>query len=354
MRILVTGGAGFIGSFVVDALVADGHEVVVIDNLDPAAHDGRPEWLRSEVDYHWADVADADVWRQALVGCDALCHQASKVGLGVDFGDAPAYVTSNDLGTAVGLAVAHEQGFNGRIVLASSMVVYGEGAYTCAEHGPVRPPPRALADLEAGLYEPRCTSCGSPLEPGMVTEDAQLDPRNVYAATKLQQEYLCQAFAREHPGVTVTALRYHNVYGPRMPSATPYAGVASIFRTSLAQGVAPRVFEDGGQRRDFVHVRDVAEANRLALTVPEPVEGALNVASGQPTTLLGMAEALAAAHGHDLRPEVVGGYRLGDVRHVTAAVDKAVRLLAYQPSVSLAQGMAEFASAPQRRPPARR
>jgi len=353
MRILVTGGAGFIGSFVVDALANSGHEVVVIDNLDPAAHDGRPEWLRADVDYRWGDVIDASVWRAALPGCEAICHQASKVGLGVDFADAPAYVASNDLGTAVGLAVAHELGFGGRIVLASSMVVYGEGAYTCAAHGAVRPPPRSVDDLEAGRFEPCCPCCGAALQPAMVAEDAPLDPRNVYAATKLQQEYLCQTFAREHPGVTVTALRYHNVYGPRMPSDTPYAGVASIFRTALAKGEVPRLFEDGRQRRDFVHVRDIAEANKLALVTPEAVSGPVNVASGRPCTLLEMAEALAAADGQGLRPEVVGGYRLGDVRHVTASIDRAVELLGYQPSIRLDTGMAEFATAPQRRPPQR-
>ncbi len=354
MRILVTGGAGFIGSFVVDSLTDEGHEVVVIDNLDPEAHDGRPDWLRADVDYRWGDVTDASVWRAALPGCDAVCHQASKVGLGVDFADAPAYVASNDLGTAVGLAVAHELRFSGRIVLASSMVVYGEGAYTCAEHEVVRPPPRSVDDLEAGRYEPRCPRCDEPLKPAMVTEDAPLDPRNVYAATKVQQEYLCRTFAREHPGVTVTALRYHNVYGPRMPSDTPYAGVASIFRTALAKGTAPRLFEDGGQRRDFVHVKDVAEANRLALVTPQGVGGTFNVASGRPSTLLEMAEALAAAHGEGLRPEVVGGYRLGDVRHVTASIERAVETLGYRPSVLLAEGMAEFATAPLRRSPRRR
>ena len=337
----------------VDSLTEEGHEVVVIDNLDPAAHDGRPDWLRIDVDYQWGDVTDASVWRAALPGCDALCHQASKVGLGVDFADAPAYVSSNDLGTAVGLAVAHELQFSGRIVLASSMVVYGEGAYTCAEHGAVRPPPRSVGDLEAGRFEPRCPRCGAALQPEMVTEDAPVDPRNVYAATKLQQEYLCRTFAREHPGVTVTALRYHNVYGPRMPAATPYAGVASIFRTALAQGTAPRLFEDGGQRRDFVHVRDVAQANKLALVTPQAVTGAINVASGRPSTLLEMAKALAAAHGEGLRPRVVGGYRLGDVRHVTASIDRAVETLGYRPSVLLADGMAEFATAPLRRPPRR-
>lgn len=353
MRVLVTGGAGFIGSFIVDALIADGHEVCVLDNLDDAAHDGQPPWLTPGVTYHWGDVTDPDQWRATLPGCDAICHQAAKVGLGVDFADAVAYVASNALGTAAGLAVAHEQGFNGRIVLASSMVVYGEGAYDCADHGPVRAPARTTTDLDAGLFEPRCPHCGQPLTPGLVYEDAPVDPRNVYAATKVHQEHLAFAFAREHPGVTVAALRYHNVYGPRMPSFTPYAGVASIFRSALAAGNRPQVFEDGGQRRDFVHVRDVARANLLALTAPEAVHGPLNVASGRPATLLEMAQALARSHGEGCEPEVVGAYRLGDVRHVTAAIDR-LRELGFEPSVTLDEGMTEFAHAPLRKPPARR
>jgi dTDP-L-rhamnose 4-epimerase len=351
MRVLVTGGAGFIGSFIVDALIADGHEVVVVDNLDAAAHAGPPEWLEPTAEYLWGDITDPELWRKALAGCQAVSHQAAKVGLGVDFGDAPAYVTNNDLGTAVGLAIAHERSFAGRFVLASSMVVYGEGAYTCAEHGSAHPAPRLVEDLDAGRYEPRCPRCGDPLEPGLVVEDATPDPRNVYAATKVHQEHLAFAFAREHPEVTVTALRYHNVYGPRMPSFTPYAGVSSIFRSSLTQGIGPRLFEDGAQRRDFVHVKDVARVNLLALTVSEPVAGPLNVASGQPATLLQMAEALAAAHGQGLRPQVVGGYRLGDVRHVTASVERAERLLGFRAATGLVEGMAELAHAPQRPTP---
>src|SRR3954454_5195432 len=179
------------------------------------------------------------------------------VGLGVDLEDITEYAGINDLGTAVLLRALARRPVP--LVLASSMVVYGEGRYRCAEHGLVRPGPRRAAELDAGQFEPPCPVCGRPLDPESVPEDAPLDPRNVYAATKVAQEHLCTAFARE-TGATVTALRYHNVYGPRMPRDTPYAGVASIFRSSLAAGKAPRVFEDGGQRRDFVHVRDVAAA----------------------------------------------------------------------------------------------
>ena len=267
--ILVTGGAGFIGSHVVDALLDAGHEVRVLDVLLPAAHRERPEYLDARAEWIEGDVRDPDTVAGAVAGVAAVSHQAAMVGLGTDFEDVADYVAHNDFGTAVLLKALATRGFAGRLVLASSMVVYGEGRYACAEHGVVRPPPRAPADLDAGRFEPPCPVCGAPLEPRAVPEDAPADPRNVYAATKLAQEHLCASFARE-TGATVTALRYHNVYGPRMPRDTPYAGVASIFRSALAAGKEPRVFEDGGQLRDFVHVRDVARANLLALADDRP------------------------------------------------------------------------------------
>jgi len=431
--ILVTGGAGFIGTHVVDALRAAGEPVRVLDCLHPSAHRTVP----SDVDGDWvrADVRDADAARAALSGVDAVVHQAAMVGLGVDVTDMPEYVGCNDLGTAVLLAEMARAGV-GRLVLASSMVVYGEGSYSCAEHGTVRPGPRRVADLDAGRYEPPCPHCGAPLTPGLVTEDAPLDPRNTYAATKLAQEHLAAAWARDTGGAVV-ALRYHNVYGPRMPRDTPYAGVAALFRSALERGEAPRVYEDGRQRRDFVHVRDVAAANLAALaaigasnaataaSLSDAVSGAgrhgaaagsaggpgcragsgggpgvgaegggfgrtsgasggsagdasvadagggavsgsvsapgsvgaagggvggfraYNIASGSPHTVGEMAGALAAAFGGPA-PVVTGQYRLGDVRHVVAAPDRAAVELGFRASVDFVDGMAEFAGAPLR------
>ncbi|MCU1387049.1 MAG: NAD-dependent epimerase/dehydratase family protein, partial [Ilumatobacteraceae bacterium] len=221
-RVLVTGGAGFIGSCIVDQLVARSVDVVVLDNLSPAAHACRPDYLSPSARYVWGDVRDAATWTEALDGVTAVCHQAGKVGLGVDFGDAGAYVEDNDVGWVVGLGALHRRHFTGRIVLASSMVVYGEGRYTCRAHGVVRPAARQTADLDAGRFEPRCPTCAGELEPEPIPEDAPLEPRNVYAATKLHQEHLTAAFAREHD-VDACWLRYHNVYGPRMPRNTPYA-----------------------------------------------------------------------------------------------------------------------------------
>ncbi|MCZ4101899.1 NAD-dependent epimerase/dehydratase family protein, partial [Streptomyces sp. H39-C1] len=255
MLTLVTGGAGFIGSHIVTALLEAGHDVRVLDVLLPAAHGDRaePPVLPAGADWRRADVRDRAAVEDALRGVDAVCHQAAMVGLGKDFADAPDYVSCNDHGTAVLLAAMAATGVRS-LVLAGSMVVYGEGRYACARHGVVRPGPRRVADLDAGRFEPPCPQCGDPLAPGLVTEDAPTDPRNVYAATKLAQEHLAAAWARAADGRAVS-LRYHNVYGPGMPRDTPYAGVAALFRSALARGEAPRVFEDGAQRRDFVHVR---------------------------------------------------------------------------------------------------
>ncbi|WP_326640032.1 NAD-dependent epimerase/dehydratase family protein [Streptosporangium sp. NBC_01755] len=332
MRVLVTGTAGFIGSHVAELLEAAGHEVTGLD-------------LRPRAGHLVGDVRDTEPLTRSLRGMDAVVHQAAKVGLGVDVSDLPDYASINVYGTAVLLAAMAKHDV-GRLVLASSMVVYGEGAYDCPGHGRVRPGPRSREDLARGGFEPRCPRCGAELTPAVIDEDAPLDPRNAYATTKLAQEHLAANWAREIGG-TVVALRYHNVYGPRMPRDTPYSGVAAIFRSALEAGRAPRVFEDGRQRRDFVHVGDVARANLAALEAITPA-GALtacNVASGEPHTIGEMASALAAEHGGPA-PVTTGEYRLGDVRHIVAAPDRAARDLGFRAGIGFAEGMREFATAP--------
>ncbi|MDH6117790.1 dTDP-L-rhamnose 4-epimerase [Kitasatospora sp. GAS204A] len=348
MEILLTGGAGFIGSAVADRLVRAGHRVRVLDALLPAVHpDGLAGvTLPAEVEFVHGDVRDPATVEQALRGVDAVCHQAAMVGLGLDLDDAPDYVSCNELGTAVLLAAMARGGVR-RLVLAGSMVVYGEGRYECAEHGPVLPGPRAERELRAGRFEPPCPHCGAALRPGLAGEQAPPDPRNVYAVTKLAQEQLAAAWARACGG-RVISLRYHNVYGPGMPRDTPYAGVASIFRSALAAGRPPRVFEDGGQRRDFVHVRDVAAANELALRAvgerPAGSSRVYNTGSGTVHTVGDLAAALAAACGGPA-PVVTGEYRLGDVRHITADSGLLRAELGWRPAVCFEDGVAQFAAA---------
>lgn len=363
VRVLVTGGAGFIGSQIVAGLLAAGHEVRVLDALLPTVHPDGAGPL-NEAQLLIGDVRDRATVEDALRRVDAVCHQAAMVGLGVDFDDTPDYVGCNDLGTAVVLSAMARAGI-GRLVLASSMVVYGEGRYSCVEHGPVTAPPRRIPDLAAGRFEPGCPWCGRALRSSEVTEEAPSDPRNVYAATKLAQEHLATCWARATGG-TAVALRYHNVYGPGMPRDTAYAGVAAIFRSALAAGRPPRVFEDGGQRRDFVHVADVARANVAALErlgngspgtqsqLPGPWPGRLrayNVGSGAARTVGEMATALADAHGGPA-PVVTGEFRLGDVRHITASSARIATELGWRATVPFETGMREFASAPLRGVPA--
>jgi dTDP-L-rhamnose 4-epimerase len=332
--ILVTGGAGFIGSHVVDALVAAGEEVRVLDLRPPH---------RDDVDSVVGDVRDRETVVRAIRGVRAVSHQAARVGLETGFGDAPGYVEHNDRGTAVLLSELASACFTGPVVLASSMVVYGEGRYACPDHGPVRPGPRRVADLDAGRFDPGCPACSAVLRPQPVPEDAAMDPRNVYAATKLHQEHLAFAYGRQQ-GARVVALRYHNVYGPRMPRATPYAGVAALFADALAEGRPPIVFEDGGQLRDFVHVRDVARANLLAL-VASDAAGAFNVCSGRPRSVGDLAAALADAAGSCApRPRTTGAYRLGDVRHVFADASLALRALGFAAREDFARTVADVAA----------
>ena len=346
MKVLVTGGAGFIGSHVVDRLLAGGADVVVLDSLDPSAHAVRPDYMDPRVELIEARLDNERAVARAVRGVDAVSHQAARVGLGVDFGDVTRYVHDNDAGTAALLRALWAMDFSGRLVVASSMVVYGEGRYRCRAHDIVRPGPRRVDDLEVGRFEPPCPVCGDPLLPEPVEEHAPLDPRNVYAATKLHTEHLTASFAREAPA-TACALRYHNVYGPRMPDDTPYAGVAAIFRGAIEAGRAPRVFEDGAQLRDFVHVDDVARANVLALE--SGWEGALNVASGEQQTVGDMAARLCDARGGAApRPVISGEYRLGDVRHVVGSPQLAQAAIGFEAERTFDDGVRTFATAPLR------
>ncbi len=341
MKFLLTGGAGFIGQHVLRRLLARGHDVRVFDSLRPDVHTGACWTPPANVELQIADVRDASAVARAVQGVDGVLHMAAKVGLGVDVGDLPDYASSNDVGTAVLLAAMAKANVL-RLTLASSMVAYGEGIGLCREHGAVTPGPRMEKALASGQFEPPCPHCGQPLSPALVSENAPLDPRNAYASSKVVQEFYAANWARLTGG-TVAALRYHNVYGPGMPRDTPYAGVAAIFTSALRRGDAPMVFEDGGQRRDFVHVRDVAAATVLAAEKHDSGVRAFNVGSGTPRTVGEMATALAVSL-HGRLPIITGRYRLGDVRHITANSTRLKTELGWRPEIEFSAGMAELAA----------
>jgi dTDP-L-rhamnose 4-epimerase len=339
VRVLLTGAAGFIGSAVGTALRAAGHEVVAIDAMLDTAHGVIAE---TPSDCHRVDVRDAAKLAPLLAGVDVVCHQAAVVGAGVNAQDAPSYGSHNDLATAVLLAEMWGARCR-RLVLASSMVVYGQGRYDCPQHGPVDPLPRSPSDLQAGLFEHRCPIGGEQVRWRQVAEDCPLRPRSLYAASKTAQEHYALAWA-EATGGSVVALRYHNVYGPGMPRDTPYSGVAAIFRSELESGFVPSVFEDGRQMRDFIHVDDVAGANVLAIGADLKGFVALNVCSGRPISIMEVATHLCEAREAG-PPAVTCQYRSGDVRHIVADPARAVELLGFQAAVDPAEGLRQFAFA---------
>ena len=339
---LLTGAAGFIGRRVHAALRGDGHDVVAVDAMLPAAHGVAVEL---PADCRRLDIRDAEALAPLLAGIDLVCHQAAVVGAGVNAADSPSYAQHNDYGTAVLLAQMFAAGVQ-RLVLASSMVVYGQGSYECPRHGVVDPPPRTRSDLDAGMFEHRCPLGGEVLAWRLVDEAAPMRPRSLYAASKTAQEHYALAWS-ESTGGSVVGLRYHNVYGPAMPRDTPYSGVAAIFRSALERGEPPAVFEDGGQMRDFVHVDDVAAANVAALHSQSDGFVAVNVCSGQPISILEVASLLSAARG-GAAPVVTGRYRSGDVRHIVADPARAAEVLGFRATVPPDQGLPEFAFAPLR------
>ena len=339
---LLTGAAGFIGSHTRSALLSRGHEVVSIDLVLSSAHGNAP---MTPDGVGCLDVRDDESMERVLRGIDVVCHQAAVVGAGVDADDAPAFASHNDYGTAVILAAMYRAGCR-RMVLASSMVVYGDGRYHCERHGPVEPLSRREADLLAGEFDNRCPLGGEPVVWERVDEDAPLRPRSLYAASKVAQEHFALAWSL-CTGGSVTALRYHNVYGELMPRDTPYSGVAAIFRSSLEAGEAPRVYEDGRQTRDFVHVRDVADANVRAAEDELVGFAPLNVCSGHPITIGEVAGYLSEAR--DGPPAVVTGqYRPGDVRHIVADPARATERLGFTAAVPPSEGLVRFAWAPLR------
>ncbi len=343
-RVLITGGAGFIGSHLADELLAAGYRVRVLDNLDPQVHGPnaeRPAYLADEVELQRGDVRDAEAVRRALAGCDGVFHFAAAVGVGQSMYEIAHYTGVNNLGTAV-LLEALAKAPVGRLIVASSMSVYGEGRYlgpTDEVHDAVR---RRREDLQAGRFEP-AGEAGAVLRPVPTPETKRPDLGSVYALSKYDQERLGLMIGEAYD-IPTSAMRFFNVYGTRQALSNPYTGVLAIFASRLLNDNAPLVFEDGRQRRDFVSVRDVARACRAAYERPDTAGEVFNIGSGQSYGIDQIAAAVATAVGKpQIEAEVTGRYRVGDIRHCFADIGKARRLLDYHPQVTLEQGLAELA-----------
>jgi dTDP-L-rhamnose 4-epimerase len=346
MRVLVTGGAGFIGSHLVDRLLGDGHEVRVLDSLDPQVHDGVPDYLSREAELVVGDVRDGAVVSRCLADADALVHLAAAVGVGQSMYEIERYTSVNALGAAVVLEQAVEARAHLRkAVVASSMSIYGEGLYRCPADGvEIAPAPRPESQLAERAWELRCPSCGGELEPVGTPESKPLNPTSIYAIGKRDHEEMFLAVGRAY-GLPATALRFFNVYGPRQSLSNPYTGVAAIFASRLLNGRPPVIFEDGGQSRDFVHVSDIAAAIAAALDPARADGEAVNLGSGRSVSVLEVASVLAEGLGvSNLAPEILGDYRTGDIRHCFAAIDRARATLGFEPAVSFEEGMAELMS----------
>ena len=344
-KVLVTGGAGFIGSHLVDALVERGHRVRVLDALVSQVHgeNAAPAYLNSAAEFIQADVCDRNAVNGALEDIDVVFHEAAEVGVGQSMYEIERYVRANDLGTAVLLeAILGRRPQIKKLVVASSMSIYGEGAYTCESCGSVAPQLRPVEQLLSRDWEIKCPKCGKELSPALTSEEKPLFPTSVYAVTKQDQEQFCLAVGRSY-GIPAVALRYFNVYGTRQALSNPYTGVLANFASRYLNGRAPIIFEDGEQKRDFVHVRDLAQACVLALENPAVADIALNIGSGNAYSILEVAQRLArvldCTH---LEPEISGRYRAGDIRNCFADISRARRLLGYQPGIELEAGLAEL------------
>jgi dTDP-L-rhamnose 4-epimerase len=342
MRTLITGGAGFIGSHLADELLEQGHQVRVLDSLDPQVHEQgtRPDYLASEVELIQGDVCEAEALERALRDVDAVIHFAAAVGVGQSMYEVVRYTRTNNLGTANLMEALIRRPVE-KLIVASSMSLYGEGAYVDERGQPRMAAPRSQQRLREGDWECRDEE-GRALRPVPTPETKPAEPSSVYALSKYDQERLCLIVGEAY-NIPTTALRFFNAYGPRQALSNPYTGVLAIFASALLNDKQPKIFEDGEQRRDFVNVRDVARCCRLALESPAAAGECFNVGSGQSYSVRQVADELMKALGRsDLAPEVTRRFRAGDIRHCFADIGKARRLLGYEPQVTLQQGLVEL------------
>jgi dTDP-L-rhamnose 4-epimerase len=345
-KVLLTGGAGFIGSHLASALVERGHQVRVLDVMDPQVHGAnarRPEPPGAEMIR--GDLLDSDTLTRALKGVEVIFHQAAAVGVGQSMYEPATYTRVNSLGTAMLMEkIATPDSRVEKVIVASSMSIYGEGRYRCPVCGPVAPEPRSRERLRSGKWEPPCPVCRRDLTPLATDETKPLHPNSVYAVTKRSQEETVLVMGKSY-GIPAVALRYFNVYGPGQALSNPYTGVAAIFSSRLLNGNPPCIFEDGEQSRDFVHVTDIVQANLLAMEKREADFQVLNVGTGIRTSLRELARGLTRrlAPGDHLEPKILGTFREGDIRHCYGDITKIQNRLGYKPTVPLEEGFDDLA-----------
>jgi dTDP-L-rhamnose 4-epimerase len=342
-KILVTGGAGFIGSHLVDALIARGHQVRVLDALVPQVHaSDKPEFLNPKAEFIRADICDREALQRALDGVSVVFHDAAEVGVGQSMYEMERYVRANTLGTSILLEeIVARKGTIQKVVVASSMSVYGEGAYTCPKCGPKSPKLRSSEQLAKHDWELHCETCGADLKAAPTSEEKPIFPTSVYAISKQDQEQLCLVVGRSY-GVPTVALRYFNVYGDRQALSNPYTGICAIFSSRLLNDQPPLIFEDGEQTRDFVHVSDIVQGNLRAMESDRADYEMLNIGTGMPTSVNQVARMLSDGLGKQVPAQVVGKFREGDIRHCVADISKARKLIGYEPAVQLQKGIPEL------------
>lgn len=342
MKILVTGGMGFVGSHLVDELVKLGHCVVVFDNLEKQVHRGRkPSYLNPKARYCVGDIRNYAVFKKLLIDCDIVFHEAAMVGVGQSMYKITDYIYSNDLGTAnlLDILVNHKNKVK-KLILASSMSIYGEGMYKCKNCGEVTPSLRPDSQLKKRKWEMRCPNCNLKIVPLATPEHKALMPTSIYAMSKRHQEEMCLLVGKTY-NIPTVALRYFNIYGPRQALSNPYTGVCAIFASTIKNNHRPIVYEDGLQSRDFINVKDIVRANLLVMKDQRADYQCFNVGIGQPKTILDIANILIRLHRKDLKPMIANAYRKGDIRHCFADTSR-LNNLGFKLSVNFQEGIKEL------------
>lgn len=342
-RVLIIGGCGFVGSHTADALLRQGYSVTVFDSLSKQVHPlGLPSYLSREVEFIEGDVRDLRALSRPVAQADAIYNLAAAVGVGQSMYEIATYCETNIQGTANLLqAILDTRSAPEKLIVASSMSIYGEGRYDCPGCGETAPQPRSIPQLKSKKWELFCSNCGQQLHPIGTNEAKPLQCTSVYALSKKAQEEMTLLFGETY-GIPSIALRYFNIYGPRQALSNPYTGVAAIFASRLMNGNPPVIFEDGFQMRDFVNIRDIVQANLLALSSDGGNGKALNVGSGQPVTISQVAQEIGQMLGVEIEANVPGVYRAGDIRHCYGDISAISSALGYRPQVSFSDGLSEL------------